>query len=200
MGFDLPSGAHQIEDGLIDPGSESTTTVLFPDLSIFEDENDASVDDENMLLTQWAMAKIGTFQSRLEEALRTREQRGQKKFVLHGVSTAELLRLANEAFGFNGWSSQILSCEPEEESFDDENSVYSMKQVATVRVILQDGVYLDARGIGESSNMPQKHSCLCNSKKMAITNGLRNGLLGLKDLLFSHEELIKVEGIKREYN
>lgn len=198
MGLDLPSSAQENKDEWAQ--QELTSTVLFPDLSLFEDEDDVSDGDERVILTRWAMAKIGTFQCRLEDVLRAREQSGQKMFLLSSVSTAELLRIANEAFGFNGWSSQILTCDPEEENFDQEKSVYSMKQVATVRVILQDGVFIDAQGIGESSNMPQKHICLSNCKKMAITNGLRNALLGLKDMLFSHEEQIKVEKIKRELN
>lgn len=194
---DVPSGEQNRDD---QPSSELTSTVLFPDLSIFEDENDSSEDDERVTLSQWALVKIGTFQSRLEMVLRNREQRGQKKFLLSSVATAELLRLANEVFGFNGWSSQIISCEQEEEKFDQEKSVYSMKHVATVRLILQDGVFIDAQGTGESTNIAQKHICLSNCKKMAITNGIRNGLLGLKDMLFTHEELIKVEKIKREFN
>lgn len=200
MGFDLISKEHETKIEAEQGDAESTTTTLFPDLSLFEEDSVTSFEDEGILLNQWAMAKIGTFQSRLEEAVRTREQSGQKKSFLKTVSTAELLRIANEAFGFNGWSSQILSCESEEEIFDEENSVFSMKQKSIVRIILQDGTYIEAHGIGESLNMPQKYMCLSNCKKMAITNGLRNGLLGLKDLLFSHEENIKVERIKKEFN
>lgn len=175
--------------------SDASTTVLFPDLSLFDESGDEVETTEPLQLSQWAMAKIGTFQSRLETTIRAREQRWQKKTFLTNISTAEILRLANEAFGFNGWSSQILSCAPELETFDQENSLYSMKQRAKVRVTLQDGVYIEAEGVGEVLNMLQKHICLSNCKKMAITNGLRNAILGFKEMLIYQECSLKLESV-----
>lgn len=170
-----------------DDDTSQTTTVLFPDLSFFESDVVDQPEEKIEALSLWALAKIGTFQSRLEAILRSRELRSGGRVYMNSISTSVILRLANEVFGFNGWSSEILECVSTYEDFDEANSEYSMKQNARVRITLLDGTSIAAEGIGESLNMPHKYMCLGNSKKMAITNGLRNAILSLQAMLLSQE-------------
>lgn len=168
------------------------TSVLFPDLSMFDsDSDDESVGDPP--ISPWALAKIGTFQSRLDTLVQTRQARhGQKASVAH-VPTSMILRLANDVFGFNGWSSTIVDCAPVSHQFDDDNEKYSMKHEAQVLITLKDGTASRAAGVGDCINMPHKYMCLGHSRKMAITDGLRNALLNLTGMSLHQEIAIKGE-------
>lgn len=162
------------EDGVM-------SSVLFPDLSMFEVESEDE-EIETEALSPWALSKIGTFQYRLEELIRYRELKRGKTVFVWQIATSVILRLANDVFGFNGWSSSLLECVTVEHDFDEENSEYSMKHHAHVEVKLQDGSISRAVGVGVSRKMPHKYMCLQYSKKMAVTNGLRNAILNFTDM------------------
>ncbi|SGZ53466.1 CIC11C00000002643 [Sungouiella intermedia] len=164
------------------------SSVLFPDISVFEVESDEE-EEVAETLSPWALSKIGTFQYRLEELIRYREQRRGKSVSMSQISTSVILRLANDVFGFNGWSSNLLECLTVEQDFDEENSEYSMTHRAHVLVKLQDGSISAATGVGISRRMPHKYLCLQYSKKMAVTNGLRNAILNFTNLIFPETEV-----------
>ncbi|OBA21417.1 dsRNA-binding domain-like protein, partial [Metschnikowia bicuspidata var. bicuspidata NRRL YB-4993] len=157
--------------------------VLFPSLSLFEETSDCESGPEPHFLSPWAKTKIGTFQARLELVLRKRELRGVGKYGISSVSSALLINMVNESFGFNGWLSQILDCHIASQNFDDEKNEYSMVQTATVRIVLDDGTEVEAKGNGEVRGLPSKYQCLGTSRKMACTDGLRNAFLKFPDLL-----------------
>lgn len=166
------------------------SSMLFPDLSMFEVESE----DEELAteaLTPWALSKIGTFQYRLEELIRYRELKRGKSVFVSQIPTSVILRLANDVFGFNGWSSNLLECTTVEHDFDEENSEYSMKHHAQVQVKLQDGSISRAVGVGVSRKMPHKYMCLQYSKKMAVTNGLRNAILNFTGMMITDTEVKK---------
>jgi len=73
------------------------------------------------------------------------------------------------------------------EELDEETNEYSVKYNVVARIILKDGTYNDELGTGEATNMPHKHMCYSKSKKQAITDGLKNSILGLRDLLLENE-------------
>lgn len=160
-----------------------TESVLFPDLSLFEENENSDEDLEPEILTPWAKIKIGTFQARLEKVLQKREMKGLGKYGISSVSSALLINMVNESFGFNGWSSQILQCRIDTQDFDEEKETFSMSQTADVRITLQDGTVVEAMGHGEARNLPLKHICFGTSRKMACTDGLRNAFLRFPDLL-----------------
>lgn len=162
---------------------DEVVSVLFPDLSEFEGGEEPSEPEGPPPLSAWAKAKIGTFQSRLETAISVRESKGQMKYGSSSVPTALLVNLVNESFGFNGWSSLVVSTLTVHENFDEEKSQYSMRQRAMVRITLRDGTYIDAEGVGDTMNLPHKHMCHGTTKKMAVTNGLRQAIFKFADLL-----------------
>lgn len=178
------------DETLEDP--DAGTTIFFPDLSIFDSDVVEEEPEMNRIPSKWALAKIGTFQSRLEAFVRSKELRSGSRIYMSSIPTSAILNIANEVFGFNGWSSEILECDATEEDFNEEKSEYSMKQVSRVRVTLLDGTCIEAEGVGESIRMPHKYMCHGNSKKIAITNGLRNAILRMK-LLVTHDEAVKTE-------
>lgn len=181
-------------DGSGPEGDTETVTesVLFPDLALFEEPGEIDDIPEPHVLSPWAKTKIGTFQARLETVLKKRDMRGMGKYGMASVSSALLINMVNECFGFNGWLSQILFCQITAQDFDEENKTFSMTQVATMRVTLQDGTEVDATGQGEAKNLPLKNACLGTSRKMACTDGLRNAFLQFPDLLRC-ESSIKIE-------
>ena len=66
--------------------------------------------------------------------LSTRKGAGGKKFTY--MESWRVLDKANEVFGFNGWSSQILRMNVEKRR---ENHKYHVKVNAIVRITLRDG-------------------------------------------------------------
>lgn len=151
-----------------------------------------------IVLSEWARLKIGTFQSRLEAVLQAREGKGYRAHGQGHVSSALLMRLVNESFGFNGWSSSVLEVETLSHEEDTEKRTdsdteqkahseteqrkYSAKTRALVKISLRDGTSIEAQGLGECVE-PHKYLSLSNSLKKAVTNGLRNAILQLTDLL-----------------
>lgn len=160
----------------MDEEDHVVSLVLFPDLSFF-DEPDGPAEPEGPVLSPWAKTKIGTFQARLEAVL---QRRGQRKHNSHvPISSSLLVLLANESFGFNGWSSQIVAYDCISELSDETSTRFSMKQSAVVRVTLQDGTAVEALGTGEATNFPNKHLCLTKSRGQAVLDGLRSAILQL---------------------
>lgn len=185
--------ASPASDDEYEPESDKVTeSTLFPDLSLFETTGESEEEPEPEILSPWAHIKIGTFQAHLEAVLRKREMKGLGKYGINSVSSALLINLVNECFGFNGWSSQILECRIDTQDFDEEKTAYSMTQTADIRVTLQDGTYVEAAGHGEARNLPLKHVCFGTSRKMACTDGLRNAFLRFPDLL-AGKGSIKIE-------
>lgn len=172
-----------------DEPSGPSTVEFFPDMAQFEQQEDK--EHQSMLkdaVSEWALKKIGTLQSRLEVIQNAKESklyRGSN--YQQRLSSHIIFSLANEVFGYNGWSSEIVHIHLVDETIDEENEQYSARFDAIVRVILKDGTYNDELGTGEAMKLPHKHMCYNKSKKHAITDGLKNAILGLRDLLMEHE-------------
>lgn len=165
---------------------EIVESVLFPDLSEFVDREELTPRAITPV-SKWAMAKIGTFQARLEALNRDQDQRLRNKRHKPRLQMAKIIQAANLSFGFNGWSSRIESCEVVEENFDEDNSKNSLSQRAEIRITLRDGTELLGSGIGECHNLPLKSTCYEESRKKAVTEGLRSAFLNMHKLLDTPE-------------
>ena len=82
-----------------------------------------------------------------EEELSTRRGAGNKSFTY--LESWRVLDGANKIFGFNGWSSSILSMVVERRK---EGHKFIVKVNAIVRVTLKDGSYHEDVGVGEMSS------------------------------------------------
>lgn len=158
-----------------------TDTILFPDLSIFEES-----DEEDEVITHhvstWAKVKIGTIQSRLE-VIKERQDRRNPRIRNKQILLRLLVSLTNEIFGFNGWSSKILDCLCLTEDFNQESKTYSIQHKVMLRITLQDGTSIEAEGTGISSDSQQRAIGFSRSKKAAVSEGLRNAIIKFPSLL-----------------
>ncbi|KZV76415.1 recombination protein Rad52 [Peniophora sp. CONT] len=96
-----------------------------------------------------------------------------------------IIMLANEVFGYNGWSSSIVKLETD---FCDVNEEYGTRRVscgisAMVRVTLKDGTYHEDVGYGTADNLKSKGAALDKAKKEAVTDGVKRALRNFGNLL-----------------
>lgn len=167
-----------------------TTVEYFPDMAQFHDLAEPQ-ETEDFLSTQWALVKIGTFQSRLEAIQSSRDRRRFRTSgsSMSSISSLVIYELANQVFGFNGWSHEIIDCEllQEENSKENETEKYSATFSALVRLVLKDGTANEAHGLGSSCNLPFKYMSYNKAKKQAVTEATKNAILGLRDILLDLE-------------
>lgn len=81
---------------------------------------------------------------------------------------------ANQIFGFNGWSSQVVSLDLR--FVDEANHRFSACVCATVRITLRDGAYREDRGGGSSDNLRSKGDAILKAEKEAVTDATKRAL------------------------
>jgi DNA repair and recombination protein RAD52 len=72
----------------------------------------------------------------------------------------KIINLANEVFGFNGWSSNIVSLTTDYIDFSEESKKFNVGVTAIVRVTLRDGVFHEDIGYGILENSKSKGAAL----------------------------------------
>ncbi|ANB13957.1 recombinase RAD52 [Sugiyamaella lignohabitans] len=87
----------------------------------------------------------------------------------------KVINLANEVFGFNGWSSEIINHEID---YCDEirDGRFNLGMSAKIRVTLRDGTYREDVGYGQVENARSKGMAFDKCKKEATTDGLKRAL------------------------
>jgi len=112
----------------------------------------------------------------------------------------KIINLANEVFGFNGWSSNIVNQSTDFTDYFEETKKYCIGVTAIVRVTLRDGVYHEDIGYGTIENTRSKGAGLdkvrlCDRfksalsltlpqcKKEAVTDGLKRALRNFGNIL-----------------
>ncbi|XP_068718695.1 DNA repair protein RAD52 homolog isoform X2 [Montipora capricornis] len=96
---------------------------------------------------------------------------GQKLAYVEGW---KLINLANETFGFNGWSHSVTH--QNIDFVDLVGSKYYVGVSAFVKVQLKDGVFHEDIGYGVSEGMKSKALSLEKARKEAVTDGLKRAL------------------------
>ncbi|KAI9737791.1 MAG: DNA repair protein rad52 [Cirrosporium novae-zelandiae] len=154
-------------------------------------------------MSEYTAQDIARLQSRLEkqlgpEYLSSRAGPGGQK--LHYVAAEKCIGLANEVFGFNGWSSAIKeTCI----DFLDENEhtgKVSLGISVIVRVTLKDGTYHEDVGYGHIENCKGKAPAFEKAKKEGTTDALKRALRNFGNVLgnciYDKEYLKKVTKMK----
>ncbi|KAG9313572.1 hypothetical protein JVU11DRAFT_5901 [Chiua virens] len=95
----------------------------------------------------------------------------------------KVINLANEVFGFNGWSSSVVSLTTDFVDYSEESRRFSVGATAIVRVTLRDGAYHEDVGYGLLENSKSKGAALDKCKKEAITDALKRTLRNFGNLL-----------------
>lgn len=72
----------------------------------------------------------------------------------------KIINLANEVFGFNGWSSSVVSLTTDFIDFNEETKRYTVGTTAIMRVTLRDGVFHEDIGYGMLENSKSKGQAL----------------------------------------
>ncbi|XP_013382921.1 DNA repair protein RAD52 homolog isoform X2 [Lingula anatina] len=85
-----------------------------------------------------------------------------------------LINLANETFGFNGWSHSVTH--QNIDFVDHHDGRYYVGVSAFVKVQLKDGVYHEDIGYGVSEGMRSKALSIEKARKEAVTDGLKRAL------------------------
>ncbi|KAH9944457.1 Rad52/22 family double-strand break repair protein-domain-containing protein [Epithele typhae] len=95
----------------------------------------------------------------------------------------KVINLANEVFGFNGWSSTIVSLTTDFIDYSEQSARYSVGVTAIVRVTLRDGVFHEDVGYGLLENSKSKGAALDKCKKEAVTDAIKRTLRNFGNLL-----------------
>jgi len=154
-------------------------------------------------ISEYTAQDIATLQSKLAkqlgpEYLSSRAGPGGGK--VHYVAAEKCIQLANEVFGFNGWSSQIMDIQVD---FVDENPTtfkVSLGLSVIMRVTLKDGTFHEDIGYGHIENCKGKAAAFEKAKKEGTTDGLKRALKNFGNVLgnciYDKEYLSKVTKIK----
>ncbi|KFY86428.1 hypothetical protein V498_07502 [Pseudogymnoascus sp. VKM F-4517 (FW-2822)] len=154
-------------------------------------------------ISEYTAQEIASLQSRLQkqlgpEYISSRSGPGGQK--LHYIAADKCIQLANEVFGFNGWSSQIKDLQVD---FVDENPAtfkVSLGLSAIVRVSLRDGTFHEDIGYGHIENCKGKAAAFEKAKKEATTDAMKRALRNFGNVLgnciYDKEYLAKVTKVK----
>ncbi|KAK7681344.1 hypothetical protein QCA50_015435 [Cerrena zonata] len=95
----------------------------------------------------------------------------------------KIINLANEVFGFNGWSSSVVNLTTDFVDYLEETKRFNVGVTAVVRVTLRDGVFHEDVGYGMLENSKSKGAALDKCKKEAVTDGVKRALRNFGNLL-----------------
>lgn len=129
-----------------------------------QSESSLMMDSTFMSLTEDTARKIATLQAKLDKKLGPEfiSQRpgpgGNMKLTY--AEGWKIINLANEVFGFNGWSSSVVSLTTDFIDFSEETKRYTVGVTAIVRVMLRDGVFHEDIGYGALENAKSKGAAL----------------------------------------
>ena len=139
-------------------GSQMFNAPLTP----FAFGNQSSLISEE--LSEATAKKIATMQAKLNQKLgpefvsqRPGPGGGPKLTYAEGW---KIINLANEVFGFNGWSSNLVSVATDFIDYNEESKRYTVGVTAIIRVTLRDGVYHEDVGYGMLENSKSKGMAL----------------------------------------
>ncbi|WWD15720.1 hypothetical protein CI109_100142 [Kwoniella shandongensis] len=130
-------------------------------------------------VSQWSEERIQMLQARLArklgpEYVTTRPGPGGSAKLSY-IEGWKVINLANEVFGFNGWSSSIVTLHTD---YLEENAQgrVSCNITAVVRITLQDGAFHEDVGCGQGENIRGKGAALDKAKKEAVTDATKRAL------------------------
>ncbi|KAI8633583.1 hypothetical protein F5Y19DRAFT_461940 [Xylariaceae sp. FL1651] len=154
-------------------------------------------------ISQFTATEIATLQARLEKQLGPEylsARSGPSGQKVHYIAAEKCIALANEVFGFNGWSSSIQNIQVD---FVDENPQtlkISLGLSVIVRVTLRDGTFHEDIGYGHIENCKGKAAAFEKAKKEGTTDALKRTLRNFGNVLgnciYDKDYLAKVTKIK----
>ena len=154
-------------------------------------------------ITEYTAEEIATLQSRLNKQLGPEyisSRTGPGGGKVHYLAAEKAISLANEVFGFNGWSSSIQNIQID---FVDENAQtgkISLGLSVIVRITLKDGTHHEDIGYGQIENCKGKAAAFEKAKKEGTTDALKRALRNFGNVLgnciYDKSYLTKVTRLK----
>ncbi|CAB4256327.1 similar to Saccharomyces cerevisiae YML032C RAD52 Protein that stimulates strand exchange by facilitating Rad51p binding to single-stranded DNA [Maudiozyma barnettii] len=110
----------------------------------------------------------------------------------------KVINLANQIFGYNGWSTDVKSVTVD--FLDERQGKYSIGCSAIIRVSLANGSYREDVGYGTSENERRKGVAFENAKKTAVTDALKRAMRcygnALGNCFYDKDFLSKIDKMK----
>ena len=137
-------------------------------------------------ISEYTAQDIATLQSRLDkqlgpEYISSRPGAGGGK--VHYLAAEKVINLANEVFGFNGWSSAIQNVQVDFVDESPGSGKISLGLSVIVRVSLKDGTFHEDIGYGHIENCKGKAAAFEKAKKEAATDALKRALRNFGNVL-----------------
>ncbi|KAL1639681.1 Cell death protease [Diplodia intermedia] len=136
-------------------------------------------DDEKPRVSAWTAQEIATLQSRLDKQLGPEfisSRKGPNGRTLFYLPAEKAINLANEVFGFNGWSSSIRDTTIDFVDQSQSTGKVSLGLSVIIRVTLKDGTYHEDIGYGHIENCTGKAAAFEKAKKEAATDAMKRAL------------------------
>jgi DNA repair and recombination protein RAD52 len=155
------------------------------------------------VISEWTAKEIATLQSRLDkqlgpEYISSRAGPGGQK--LHFIAADKCIQLANEIFGFNGWSSTIKEIQVDYVDENPQTGKISLGLSVVVRVTLRDGAFHEDIGYGHVENYKGKGLAFEKAKKEGTTDALKRAMRSfgnvLGNCLYDKDYLTKINKVK----
>lgn len=154
---------------------------------------------------EYTAQEIATLQSRLEKQLGPEylsARSGPSGQKVHYIAAEKCIALANEVFGFNGWSSAIREVQVDFVDEHPQTLKITLGLSVIVRVTLRDGTYHEDVGYGHIENCPGKAKAFEKAKKEGTTDALKRALRNFGNVLgnciYDKEYVKKVTRMKAE--
>ncbi|KAL8983066.1 MAG: hypothetical protein Q9205_002596, partial [Flavoplaca limonia] len=154
-------------------------------------------------VSEYTAQEIATLSSRLEkqlgpEYISTRPGASGQRVPYLAADKA--INLANEVFGFNGWSSCIKEIHLDFIEESQSTGKVSLGLSVIVRVTLRDGTYHEDMGYGHIENCKGKAAAFEKAKKEGTTDGMKRALRNFGNILgncvYDKDYVAKVSKIK----
>ncbi|GAB7348166.1 hypothetical protein MBLNU459_g6178t1 [Dothideomycetes sp. NU459] len=154
-------------------------------------------------VNEFTAREIATLQSRLDrqlgpEYISTRPGAGGGK--VHYLAAEKVINLANEVFGFNGWSSEIKQVQIDFVDESASSGKITLGLSIIVRVSLKDGTFHEDIGYGHIENCKGKAAAFEKAKKEAATDAMKRALRNfgnvLGNCLYDKDYLARVSKLK----
>ncbi|KAI9851948.1 MAG: DNA repair protein rad52 [Vezdaea acicularis] len=160
---------------------------------------------EGHRISAYTAQEIATLSSRLEKQLGPEylsSRPGAAGQKVHYLSGDKSINLANEVFGFNGWSSAIQTIQVDFVDESPSSGKISLGLSVVMRVTLKDGTYHEDIGYGHIENAKGKAAAFEKAKKEGTTDALKRALRNFGNVLgnciYDKEYVAKVTKVKTQ--
>ncbi|KAK1253631.1 hypothetical protein MKX07_001708, partial [Trichoderma sp. CBMAI-0711] len=158
-------------------------------------------------IAEWTAKEIATIASRLDKQLGPEyisSRAGPGGSRVHYLTAEKVIGLANEVFGFNGWSSSIQNIQVDFADENPQSQRVSIGLSVIVRVTLRDGTYHEDVGYGSIENAKGKAMAFEKAKKEGTTDALKRTLRNFGNVLgnciYDQDYVKQVTKIKTQTN